>query len=483
MVFSGLPFLFFFLPLTLAAYFLVPLKLKKVVLLIFSIIFYAWGEPVYVLLMLISIAVNYGMALLVAPEERDADISSVGLNGNTGASESSVNKGKKLPLIIAVVFDLLMLGVFKYAGLFAATITGITGIYIPNPELTLPIGISFYTFQAMSYVIDVYRGDVRAAGNPIDFGAYLTMFPQLIAGPIVRYRTIEEELKSPDISIEGFSSGITRFIIGLGKKVLVANQVGRVWTEISGVGGTELSTATAWIGIAAFTLQIYFDFSGYSDMAIGMGRMLGFHFLENFDHPYESRSITEFWRRWHMSLGSWFREYVYYPLGGSHKGQARQLLNIFIVWMLTGLWHGASWSFLLWGIYYAVLLFIEKLWLYKRLEAAPRPLATIYTIFFVALGWAIFSWPDISDTAGFYSAIFFHAGGGICDMSSLYFLKSYAILFIVAIVGSTTLPKRLWDRVFRDRGIPLLILEIVICVLSVAFLVSDTYNPFLYFRF
>ena len=458
MVFSGLPFLFFFLPLTLAAYFLVPLRFKKVVLLIFSIIFYAWGEPVYVLLMLLSIAINYGMALLV-------------------------EKSGKLPLVIAIVFDLSMLAVFKYAGLFADTITAVSGIYVPNPDLSLPIGISFYTFQAMSYVIDVYRGDVSATKNPIDFGAYLTMFPQLIAGPIVRYRTIEEELKDPDISIENFSAGITRFIIGLGKKVLIANSIGRVWTEISKVSGAELSAATAWIGIAAFTLQIYFDFSGYSDMAIGMGRMLGFHFLENFDHPYESKSITEFWRRWHMSLGTWFREYVYYPLGGSKKGQGRQLFNIFIVWMLTGLWHGASWNFLLWGIYYAILLFIEKLWLYDRLSKAPTFVSGIYTMFFVALGWAIFSWQDISDVSHFFAAMAFMGGRGVADMSSLYFLKSYAILFIIAIIGATTVPKRLWDRYVGEKKLPLLIFEAAVCILSVANLVSDTYNPFLYFRF
>ena len=457
MVFSGLPFLFFFLPLTLAAYFLVPLKFKKVVLLIFSIIFYAWGEPVYVLLMLLSIAVNFAMALFAYQ--------------------------KKLPLIIAIVYNLAMLGVFKYAGLFLTTISNLTGIYISDPGLELPIGISFYTFQAMSYVIDVYRGDVKATKNPIDFGAYLSMFPQLIAGPIVRYKTIEKELKDPAISIENFSKGISRFVVGLGKKVLLANSIGRVWTQISHVGKDDLSMATAWIGIAAFTLQIYFDFSGYSDMAIGMGRMLGFSFLENFDHPYESKSITEFWRRWHMSLGTWFREYVYYPLGGSKKGQGRQLFNIFIVWMLTGFWHGASWNFLLWGVYYAVLLFIEKLWLLKKLEKAPKALSTIYTLFFVALGWAVFSWQDIWDVQGFFASMAGFGGRGIADPSTFYFIRSYVILFLIAAVGSTTLPKRLWGRFTKNAAVPLYIFEAAVCVLSVACLVSDTYNPFLYFRF
>ena len=458
MVFSGLPFLFFFLPLTLAAYFLVPLKFKKVVLLVASIFFYAWGEPVYVLLMLISIAVNYVAALLTEGQ-------------------------KKLFLVIAVFFNLAMLGVFKYAGLFATTISDITGLYVPDPDLALPIGISFYTFQALSYVIDVYRGDVKATKNPIDFGAYLTMFPQLIAGPIVRYKTIEQELKNPDISIANFSEGISRFIVGLGKKVLIANSMGRIWSEISKTGTGELSMATAWIGIAAFTLQIYFDFSGYSDMAIGMGRMLGFHFLENFDHPYESKSITEFWRRWHMSLGTWFREYVYYPLGGSKKGTKRQLFNIFIVWMLTGFWHGASWNFLIWGVYYALLLFVEKLGLLKWLQKAPKALASIYTMFFVAIGWAIFSWQDMTDAGGFFASMAGAGGHGLADLYSLYFLRSYAILFVIALLGSTTLPKRLWDHVTKNAAIPRVIFEAAVCALSLAFLVSDTYNPFLYFRF
>ena len=462
MVFSGLPFLFFFLPLTLAAYFLVPLRFKKAVLLVASIIFYAWGEPVYVLLMLLSIAVNFFMALFVAPEN--------------GAK-------KKLPLIIAIVYNLAMLGVFKYAGLFASTISTLTGIYIPNPDLALPIGISFYTFQAMSYVIDVYRGDVRATKNPVDFGAYLTMFPQLIAGPIVRYKTIEQELKNPDISVENFSEGISRFIVGLGKKVLLANSMGRVWSAINCVPGSDLSMATAWIGIAAFTLQIYFDFSGYSDMAIGMGRMLGFHFLENFDHPYESKSITEFWRRWHMSLGTWFREYVYYPLGGSKKGRGRQLFNIFIVWMLTGFWHGASWNFLLWGIYYAILLFVEKLWLLKHLDKLPKAVSSIYTLLFVAFGWAIFSWQDITDVSGFFASMAGFGGRGLMDPAAFYFIRSYGILFVVAAVGATDLPKKIFGRVTKDSAICRMAFEAVICILSLAYLVSDTYNPFLYFRF
>ncbi|MCR5097536.1 MAG: MBOAT family protein [Lachnospiraceae bacterium] len=457
MVFSGLPFLFIFLPLTLAAYFLVPLKFKKVVLIIASIIFYAWGEPVYVLLMLLSIAVNFGMALFAYQ--------------------------KKLPLVIAIVYDLAMLVVFKYAGLFISTISGLTGMYIPELQLSLPIGISFYTFQAMSYVIDVYRGDVKAAKNPIDFGAYLAMFPQLIAGPIVRYKTIEEELKNPAISFENFSTGISRFVVGLGKKVLIANSIGRVWTQISQVGRDDLSMATAWIGIAAFTLQIYFDFSGYSDMAIGMGRMLGFSFLENFDHPYESKSITEFWRRWHMSLGTWFREYVYYPLGGSKRGRGRQLFNIFIVWMLTGFWHGASWNFLLWGIYYAVLLFLEKLWLLDKLKKAPKPVSALYTLFFVALGWAIFSWQDIRDVSGFFASMAGFGGRGVVDSSAFYFIRSYVILLVTAAVGATTVPRRIWERITQNAALPTVVFEAAVCVLSAAYLVSDTYNPFLYFRF
>lgn len=462
MVFSGLPFLFFFLPLTLAAYFLVPFKLKKAVLFVLSIVFYAWGEPVYVLLMLVSIAVNFLLALPAAP--------------GTGRL-----RRRRAALFGAVAFDLLMLGIFKYAGLFSDTLTELLGIYVPDPGLTLPIGISFYTFQAMSYVIDVYRGDVEPGKNPLDFGTYLTMFPQLIAGPIVRYKTIEEELKSPDISVEGFSEGISYFVIGLFKKVLIANSIGRLWNVISQTPGEELSMAAAWIGIAAFTLQIYFDFSGYSDMATGLGRMLGFHFPRNFDHPYESGSITEFWRRWHISLGSWFREYVYYPLGGSRCGRVRQLFNIFIVWMLTGFWHGASWNFCIWGIYYALLLFAEKLWLYESLKKAPRVIASIYTMFFVALGWGIFSWGDMTDAPGYFLAMAGRSPMGVVDGSCFYFLSSYGILFIAASVGATSLFGRLWERV---RGSAAgYAAEAIMLFLSVCALVYDTYNPFLYFRF
>ena len=463
MVFSGLPFLFFFLPLTLAAYFLVPLKFKKVVLFTASIIFYAWGEPVYVLLMLLSIAVNY----ILAPYA-----------GGSGPASK-----RKAALVLAIIFDIGMLGLFKYAGLFISTINSVFGIYIEPPDLSLPIGISFYTFQAVSYVIDVYRKDVEPAKNPVDFGAYLTMFPQLIAGPIVRYKSVEREMKTPAISMENFSLGISRFIIGLGKKVLIANSIGRVWSQISEVSGNELSMATAWIGLAAFTLQIYFDFSGYSDMAIGMGRMLGFYFPENFDHPYQSKSITEFWRRWHMTLGTWFREYVYYPMGGSKKGLKRQLINIFVVWMLTGLWHGASWNFLIWGIYYALLLFVEKIWLYDRLKKASPVIGAVYTLFFVIVGWGIFSWQDMSDPAGFFAALLGMGGRGLADMSSLYFLRSYAILFVIATVCATDFLGRLWEGLTRGRKVPLLILESLICILSVSSLVTDTYNPFLYFRF
>ncbi len=463
MVFSGLPFLFFFLPLTLAAYFLVPLRFKKVVLFTASIIFYAWGEPVYVLLMLLSIAVNY----ILAPYA-----------GGSGSASK-----RKAALVLAIIFDIGMLGLFKYAGLFISTVNSVFGIYIEPLDLSLPIGISFYTFQAVSYVIDVYRKDVEPAKNPVDFGAYLTMFPQLIAGPIVRYKTVEREMKNPAISMENFSLGISRFIIGLGKKVLIANSIGRVWSQISEVSGNELSMATAWIGLVAFTLQIYFDFSGYSDMAIGMGRMLGFYFPENFDHPYQSKSITEFWRRWHMTLGTWFREYVYYPMGGSKKGLKRQLINIFVVWMLTGLWHGASWNFLIWGIYYALLLFVEKIWLYNSLKKASPVIGTVYTLFFVIVGWGIFSWQDMSDPAGFFAALAGMGGRGLADMSSLYFLRSYAILFVIATVCATDFLGRLWEGLTRGRKVPLLILESLICILSVSSLVTDTYNPFLYFRF
>ena len=354
MVFSSLTFLFLFFPLVMGVYYLCPRALRNLWLLLTSLLFYAWGEPVYIRLMAASILFNYLCGLGVAALQK--------------REKKRLAKGL---LILCIAGNIGALGLFKYADLLIGTVNNIAGSKIALLELALPIGISFYTFQALSYVIDVYRGTVAAQKNPITFGTYIALFPQLIAGPIVQYKTVEEQLSHRRETTAQFAAGIGRFTVGLGKKVLIANQVGALWDTVAALPGTSLSAGTAWLGAIAFTFQIYFDFSGYSDMAIGLGKMLGFEFLENFDYPYLSRSITEYWRRWHISLGTWFREYVYIPLGGNRCGLPRQILNLIIVWGLTGLWHGASWNFLLWGLYYGVILIIEKVWLQKPLQKPP----------------------------------------------------------------------------------------------------------------
>ena len=339
----------------------------------------------------------------------------------------------------------------------------------------------------MSYVIDVYRGVVKGNKNIVNFAAYITMFPQLIAGPIVRYKTVEKELRERKCTVDDFHAGVVRFTIGLGKKVLIANNVALIFKEISATSPDKLSASMAWLAVIAFTLQIYFDFSGYSDMAIGMGRMLGFHFLENFDYPYESRSITEFWRRWHISLSTWFREYVYYPLGGNRKGVKRQLINILIVWLLTGLWHGASWNFVLWGLFYAFILVLEKLFLGKILDKIPTIFARLYTIVMFVIGWAIFVLDDLKFRSDFVKALLFQAKQGLVDKHTAYLLISFAVLLLVAILGSTSIPKKikskLLDKRPNVRSICELIFVATVLIVSIAFIVSDTYNPFLYFRF
>lgn len=466
MVFSSLLFLLIFLPITLILYFVLPKQLRNVELMIMSLIFYGWGEPIYIVLMLFSILINYGFGLLIDRFE---------------------NKKRVIGLVFSVIINISLLIVFKYADLAIGTYNIIFGKNVELLNIALPIGISFYTFQAMSYVIDVYRRKVPGNKNIIEFATYITMFPQLIAGPIVRYKTVQDELKHRQIDVDTFYDGVVRFICGLGKKVLIANNVGHVFDEVASMSPNLMSTSAAWLGVIAFSLQIYFDFSGYSDMAIGMGKMFGFHFLENFDYPYESKSITEFWRKWHISLGTWFREYVYYPLGGNRKGTLRQLLNIAIVWMLTGLWHGASWNFVLWGVYYATLLVLEKLFLGKILEKIPAIFSRIYTLFAVASGWAIFMYSDVLYGKDFAKALLFHANQGIVDRNTAYNLVSFGILLIVATLGATKIPKKIAEKVFEKRvvlkRICLLAYVIVVFGLSVAYLVSDTYNPFLYFRF
>lgn len=474
MVFSSLLFLFRFLPIVLLAYYVAPRKLRNLVLFLMSLIFYAWGEPVYVVLMLFSTIVDYIHGRLIARcKER----------GNLRLARCFV--------ISSVIINLGLLGFFKYSDFLIGMVNQGFGLALALPKLALPIGISFYTFQTMSYSIDVYRGEAPIQKNIIDFGAYVALFPQLIAGPIVRYKTIADQLKGRRESIDQFGYGIHRFLIGLGKKILLANNIGLIWSQISALPASELPMLTAWLGILAFGLQIYFDFSGYSDMAIGLGEMLGFHFLENFRHPYESRSITEFWRRWHISLGTWFREYVYIPLGGNRKGMAIQFRNIAIVWFLTGLWHGAAWNFILWGVYFGIILVAEKLFLLKWLEKAPSFLRRIYTLFLVCVSWAIFSYQDMAQPIGYMKAMFGLGKGGMFNQAFLYLLITNLILLAVGMIGSTSIPSRLVgkikEKLVTRSELSYSLLETVfvgaIFIFCIAYLVNASYNPFLYFRF
>ncbi len=466
MVFSSLLFMFKYLPIVLAVYYIAPVKWRNLWLFIVNFIFYGWGEPVYILLMLFSISINYAAGLLVEKYK------------------SEYRQKAKTVLVINIIVNLALLGFFKYYDLFARTISMIPGISIPELGLALPIGISFYTFQTMSYPIDLYRGDAQVQRSFISFGTFVALFPQLIAGPIVRYKDVADQLGFRAGSIEQFTSGIHRFAVGLGKKVLIANNIGMLWDIYSGMDISQLTAFGAWLGIIAFSLQIYFDFSGYSDMAIGLGRMLGFEFLENFNYPYISKSVTEFWRRWHISLGTWFRDYVYIPLGGNRHGLARQLLNLIIVWALTGLWHGANWTFLFWGLYYAVFLIIEKSFLLKSLNKAPGFIGHIYAIIVAVCGWVVFDLDSMSHAISYYRSMFgFGPAGGICS-SDLFYLKNYALIIVIGIIACTPAGKHLYDKVptrAKSVAAPLLILAVL--VLSTAYLVDATYNPFLYFRF
>ena len=485
MVFSSFVFLFLFLPIILLIYYICPRKARNVILLLASLLFYAWGEPKYVLIMLFSTVFDYLNGRLIEYGKK---------NGK--------NRLTKGILIVDLCGNLAILGFFKYTDFILESINSITGAGIALLHIALPIGISFYTFQTMSYTIDVYRGVVPAQRNIVNFGTYVTLFPQLIAGPIVQYKTIGEELNKRSVSLEDFAQGAFRFVVGLAKKVILANQIGSLYTAISQSSG--LTVASAWLGAIAYTFQIYFDFSGYSDMAIGLGRMFGFHFLENFNYPYISKSITEFWRRWHISLSSWFREYVYIPLGGNRNGIAKQIRNIAIVWMLTGLWHGASWNFVLWGVYYGILLIIEKLiflWRakkgdvdskpkkYKWVLAAKNIWGHLYTMFFVIIGWMIFAQTDFSMLKMYLKAMFGIGVSGI-DSNFFYYLSCNAVLLIMVIFCSLDW-KPLLNKV-REKLVGLseclyaatvVITMVVLFGLSLAFLVGDSYNPFLYFRF
>ena len=473
MVFSSIPFLFYFLPVVLAVYFLVPRRAKNLVLLVFSLFFYGWGEPVYILLMVFSILMDYGLGLWLHREMA------------AGRARSA-----KRVLVLSVVLNIGLLAFFKYANFLIGNLNAIPGVEIPPLNLPLPIGISFYTFQALSYLIDLYRGDVPVQRSAIAFGTYVSLFPQLIAGPIVRMSTVSAELADRRETPELFASGVRRFVTGLGKKVLLANVIGEVWTAISAQEISTLPVLTAWIGLAAFTFQIYFDFSGYSDMAIGLGRMFGFHFLENFDHPYTAVSITDFWRRWHISLSTWFRDYVYIPLGGNRCGKLKQLRNLLVVWGLTGIWHGASWNFVVWGLYFGVLLAFEKFVFRAALEKSPRWLRHVYTMVLVMVGWGIFAFDSLGAGLSYLRALVGGYGQGLWNDAAVYTLYTNAALLVLLILACTPLAMRLYRRAERRlqprpvlAGVAELIPLMAIGGLSVAYLVDASYNPFLYFRF
>lgn len=473
MVFSSLLFLFRFLPAVLVVYYLAPRSLRNLALLLFSLLFYAWGEPVYIILMLVSILVSYTGGIMV-----------------DRMKQKNRDKGAKLALVVSSVVSLSLLGFFKYADFVIDTANSLTGAGLDFLYIALPIGISFYTFQTMSYTIDVYRGEARVQKNLISFGAYVTMFPQLIAGPIVQYKTIDEQLRSRKETSIQFAEGVNRFMLGLGKKVLLANNAGQLWNSIQGMSVTQLPVLTAWLGLAAYSFQLYFDFSAYSDMAIGLGHMFGFRFLENFNYPYVSKSITEFWRRWHISLGTWFRDYVYIPLGGNRVSRLFHVRNILVVWLLTGIWHGASWNFVIWGVYYGILLLIEKFFLGKYLKKLPAVIQHIYCLFFVMLGWNLFVFEDMGAGLAYMRALFGGHGGGVLNRETVYLLYNNAVLLVLLMLGSTQLPKRIggWIcRVLSGNDIAVIVARNLfyagIFLLSVAWLVDASFNPFLYFRF
>ncbi len=458
MVFSSILFLFRFMPIAFGIYYLTPRRYKNAVLFVVSLIFYSWGEVRYLPIMIASTVVDYVASLGI--ERRRAK----GFRG----------RGY---LALSLCFNLGSLGFFKYSGFLAENLNALLGLNIPVLALTLPLGISFYTFQTMSYTIDVYREDVKAEHNFINFGAYVTLFPQLIAGPIVRYSDVARELKERTHTLEGVGKGIQTFIMGLGSKVLIANNIGSLWTRVSAMDFATVSTPLAWLGIMAFALQIYFDFSGYSLMAIGLGKMLGFEFPQNFNYPYISKSITEFWRRWHMTLGSWFREYVYIPLGGNRKGAARQYFNILVVWATTGLWHGASWNFVLWGLYFALFLCIEKAFLLKKLEKS-RVLSHIYLLVLVLISWVLFAITDFALLGQFFPRLF----GGYAGSDWIYYLRNYGITFILGFLFSTPILRKVRDKL-GENHLLVTVFCAVVFLMSVAYLVDSTYNPFLYFRF
>ena len=467
MVFSTPVFLFYFLVLTLLVYYLVPRKLRNVVILISSLIFYYWGEQTYVVIMFLSTAIDFTHGMLVEHFKGKGQITYA-----------------KMAVASSMFFNLLLLLFFKYWDFLASSLQAIGLTFMPVLGIHLPIGISFYTFQTMSYTIDVYRGDTRAQRNIVNFGTFVTLFPQLIAGPIIKYKDLGDQIDHRTCTTDKFASGVQRFIVGLGKKLLIANNVGMLWDAYKAMAPGDLTVAGAWLGVIAFTFQIYFDFSGYSDMAIGLGRMLGFEFMENFNYPYISKSITEFWRRWHISLSTWFREYLYIPLGGNRCSKPRWVFNLLIVWAATGIWHGASWNYVMWGLYFFVLLMLEKLVWGKALANLPAAVQHIYTLFLVVVSWAIFAIEDFGQLVPYLKVMFGLGGVPLADGAFGYYLRSYLPLLVIAGVGSTPLLSKLWHRLPRKAAavaMPVLLLAgLMVCT---GYVVDATYNPFLYFRF
>ena len=468
MLFSSIVFLFTFLPAVMILYYLLPVRFRNVILLLASLVFYAWGEPVYLFLMLLSILFNYFSGLDIARNLQD-------------------KRAAKRSLVFNLIINLAVLGFFKYEGFVLDTLNGILPVHISYHALPLPIGISFYTFQILSYIIDVYRGNVKVQTNLPNFALYVTMFPQLIAGPIVQYADVDEQLASREVSRTKFGEGSMYFIRGLAKKVLLANTSGMIFTEVSGLAKGNVAVMTAWLGAFAYMFQIYFDFSGYSDMAIGLGKMFGFEFNMNFNYPYVSKSITEFWRRWHISLSSWFRDYVYIPLGGNRVSKIKHIRNLLIVWFLTGLWHGAAWNFVAWGLYYGVILIIEKYFLSPVLDRLPDVVRHIYSIVLVVIGWVLFFSSSFGQAADYIRVMFGAGAHGFADRESMYLLTSNLILWLILIFGSTPLVHFRYEHMLRSKKWNTTIINSVVYaalfIVCIAYLVTETYNPFLYFRF
>ncbi len=473
MVFSSLIFVFTFLPLAILIYYIVPHRFKHLVLLLFSLLFYGWGEPFYIILMIITSSFDYTCGLLLGRYDNRPVL-------------------RRTILVISVVVNIGILCFFKYYSFIVTNINSLTGLNITDLKLPLPIGISFYTFQAMSYVIEVYQRKVKVQKNIIDFGTFVTMFPQLVAGPIVKYGEIADQLKNRRESRDLFGEGVQEFIAGLAKKVLIANNIGILWDSVKSTPISDLTILSSWLGIIAFTFQIYYDFSGYSNMAIGMGKMFGFKFLVNFNYPYIAKSVTEFWRRWHISLGSWFREYVYIPMGGNRVGTLKLYRNLIVVWFLTGLWHGASWNFVLWGLYFGLFIIIEKMFLGRLLGKLPGFAGNIYTLLVAVIGWVLFEFESLSK-CGAYLGLMFGAGrsgsaaASFLDSQALYYLSANAALFVIAAACATPFPARLADRLRHKAGqigtIAFPAFNMALLFITAAYMVNESYNPFLYFRF